>query len=177
MRKPRVEIPVMEPLENFETWLLIGTAANLGSLRESDDVSVWVRLRAAELTEDATTPGFMANWLRPRNHTAALKATCGVNSRTCLANGARASMWSATTRRLLGHREGERSEKGYGEHGSKSVRHYYGRVPKWLPGPNERNRKRHDCQRQKNNHSCAENSSYILARNKFAPTLIEKVEA
>jgi len=58
MSKCRVEIPVMEPLENFETWLLIWTAANLGSLRESDDVSVWVRLRADELTEDATTGGF-----------------------------------------------------------------------------------------------------------------------
>ena len=34
MSKPRGEIPVMEPLEDFETWLLIWTAANLGSLRE-----------------------------------------------------------------------------------------------------------------------------------------------
>ena len=48
----------MEPLENFETWLLIWTAANLGSFREGDDLSVWVRLRADELTEDATTAGF-----------------------------------------------------------------------------------------------------------------------
>ena len=31
MSKSRVEISVMEPLENFETWLLIWTAANLGS--------------------------------------------------------------------------------------------------------------------------------------------------
>ena len=48
----------MEPLENFETWSLIWTAANLGSFREGDDLSVWVRLRADELTEDATTAGF-----------------------------------------------------------------------------------------------------------------------
>ena len=58
MSKSGVETPVMEPLENFETWLHIWTAANLGSLREGDDVSVWVRLRADELTEDATTAGF-----------------------------------------------------------------------------------------------------------------------
>jgi hypothetical protein len=50
-----------------------------------------------------------------------------------------------TARALLGHREGERSEKGYGEHGGKSVGHCYGRVPKWLPKPNERNRECHDC--------------------------------
>ena len=49
---------MMEPLENFESWLLIWTAANLGPLREGDDVSTWVRLRADELTEDATTAGF-----------------------------------------------------------------------------------------------------------------------
>jgi hypothetical protein len=77
---------MIEPLENFGTWLLIWTAANLGSFREGDDLSVWVRLRADELTEDATTAGFMANWLRPRNRTAALKATCGVNLRTCRAD-------------------------------------------------------------------------------------------
>ena len=53
-----LEIPVMEPRENFETWSLIWTAANLGSFREGDDLSVWVRLRADELTEDATTAGF-----------------------------------------------------------------------------------------------------------------------
>ena len=44
----------MEPLENFETWLLIWTAANLGSFREGDDLRTWVRLRGDELTEDAT---------------------------------------------------------------------------------------------------------------------------
>ena len=43
MSKPRVEIPVMEPLENFETWLLIWTAANFGSSRAGNDVSVWER--------------------------------------------------------------------------------------------------------------------------------------
>ena len=42
----------------FETWLMIWTAANLVSFREDDDLSVWVRLRADELTEDATTVGF-----------------------------------------------------------------------------------------------------------------------
>jgi len=49
---------MIEPLENFETWLLIWTAANLGSFREGDDLSVWVRLRADELTQDATHAGF-----------------------------------------------------------------------------------------------------------------------
>jgi hypothetical protein len=49
---------MIEPLENFETWLLIWTAANLGSFREGDDLSTWVRLRADELTEDATMAGF-----------------------------------------------------------------------------------------------------------------------
>ena len=47
-----------QQLENFETWLLIWTAANLGSFREGDDLSVWVRLRADELTQDATHAGF-----------------------------------------------------------------------------------------------------------------------
>ena len=49
---------MIEPLENFETWLLIWTAANLGSFRQGDDLSTWVRLRADELTEDATMAGF-----------------------------------------------------------------------------------------------------------------------
>jgi len=49
---------MMEPLENFETWLLIWTAANLGSFREGDDLRTWVRLRGDELTEDATMAGF-----------------------------------------------------------------------------------------------------------------------
>jgi hypothetical protein len=49
---------MIEPLENFETWLLIWTAANIGSFREGDDLSTWVRLRADELTEDATMAGF-----------------------------------------------------------------------------------------------------------------------
>ena len=49
---------MMEPLETFETWLLTWTAANLSSLREGDDLSTWVRLRADELTEDATMAGF-----------------------------------------------------------------------------------------------------------------------
>jgi hypothetical protein len=49
---------MMEPLENFETWLLIWTAANLGSFREGDDLGTWVRLRGDELTEDATMAGF-----------------------------------------------------------------------------------------------------------------------
>ena len=49
---------MIEPLENFETWLTIWTAANLGSFREGDDLSVWVRLRVDELTQDATHAGF-----------------------------------------------------------------------------------------------------------------------
>ena len=47
-----------EPLQTFETWLLIWTAENLGSFRDGDDLSTWVRLRADELIEDATMAGF-----------------------------------------------------------------------------------------------------------------------
>jgi hypothetical protein len=68
---------------------------------------------------------------------------------------------------LLGHREYERSKKGYGENRGKSVGHCHGRVPKWLPNPNQRNRKRYDCQRKTNNHNCPENDDYILARYQF----------
>jgi hypothetical protein len=57
--------------------------------------------------------------------------------------------------------------KGYGENGGKSICRYSGRVPKWLPNPNERDSFRHDCQRKTNNHNCAENNDYILARYKF----------
>jgi hypothetical protein len=49
---------MIEPLENFETWLGIWTGANLGSFREGEDLSTWVRLRADELVEDATHAGF-----------------------------------------------------------------------------------------------------------------------
>ena len=49
---------MMEPLENFESWLMIWTAANLVSVREGDDLSTWVRLRADELIQDATHAGF-----------------------------------------------------------------------------------------------------------------------
>jgi hypothetical protein len=60
IEQPHDEIDslMMEPLENFETWLMIWTAANLVSFREGDDLSTWVRLRADELVEDATTAGF-----------------------------------------------------------------------------------------------------------------------
>ena len=48
-----------QQLEKFETWLRIWTAENLGSPSESTDPEdVWVRLRADELVEDATTAGF-----------------------------------------------------------------------------------------------------------------------
>ena len=46
-----------QQLENFETWLMIWTAANLASFREGDDLSTWVRLRADELVKDATMAG------------------------------------------------------------------------------------------------------------------------
>jgi hypothetical protein len=49
---------MIEPLENFKTWLMIWTSAYLVSFREGDDLSTWVRLRADELVEDATTAGF-----------------------------------------------------------------------------------------------------------------------
>ncbi|HEX3339564.1 MAG TPA: hypothetical protein VHT68_10355 [Pseudolabrys sp.] len=49
---------MMEPLENFETWLQIWVAANLGSSGDRTDLSTWVRLRADELTQDATHAGF-----------------------------------------------------------------------------------------------------------------------
>lgn len=65
------------------------------------------------------------------------------------------------------HRDSESSEKGYGEDGGKSIGHGYGRVPRRLPKPNERDRKRHDRQRKRNNHNRAENSEYILARYKL----------
>jgi hypothetical protein len=68
---------------------------------------------------------------------------------------------------LLGHRESERSEKGYGEYGGKSICRYSGRVPKWLPNPNERDRKCRDCQRKTNNHKYAEKNDHILARYKL----------
>ena len=49
---------VEQQLENFETWLMIWTAANLASFREGDDLGTWVRLRADELVEDPTMAGF-----------------------------------------------------------------------------------------------------------------------
>ena len=48
-----------QQLENFETWLRIWTAENLGSPGESTDPEdVWVQLRADELIQDATHAGF-----------------------------------------------------------------------------------------------------------------------
>ena len=49
----------MEPLENFEGWLLNWIAVNL-SAADRADLSDWVRLRADELSEDATHAGFYA---------------------------------------------------------------------------------------------------------------------
>ena len=66
------------------------------------------------------------------------------------------SVWSATARPLFGHRERERSKKGHGEDGGKSIGHRHGHVPRWLPNPNQRNRKHHDCPRHNNNHNCAD---------------------
>jgi hypothetical protein len=76
---------MIEPVENFETWLRIWTAENLGSSDDSTDPT-WVRLRADELVEDATTAGFYGELVEARNHTAGLRATSGVNLRTCGAN-------------------------------------------------------------------------------------------
>jgi hypothetical protein len=77
------------------------------------------------------------------------------------------STWSDTAGRRLGHREGERSKKGYGENRGKSVSHCHGRVPQWLPKPNEPNRKRHDRQRERNNCNCAKDNERVLARYKL----------
>jgi hypothetical protein len=68
---------------------------------------------------------------------------------------------------MFGHRESERCEKCHGENSGKSICRQSGGVPKWLPDPNERNRKRHDCQRKTDNHNYAENNEYVLARYKF----------
>ena len=77
---------MIEPLENFGTWLLIWTAANLGSFREGDDLSVWVRLRADELTEDATTAGFYGELVEAAKPYRGVEGACGVNLRTCRAD-------------------------------------------------------------------------------------------
>ena len=109
---------MIEPLENFETWLRIWTAKNLGSPGESTDPEdVWVRLRADELVEDATTAGFYGELVEAAKPYGELKATCEVNLATHLASGARpsrrrssASSTSQATpsRRGRLRREGER---------------------------------------------------------------------
>jgi hypothetical protein len=70
-------------------------------------------------------------------------------------------------RLVPGHRKRERCKKSYGKNEGKGISRCSGGIPNWLPNPNERDRSRHDCQRKTNNHNCAENNDYILARYKF----------
>ena len=76
--------------------------------------------------------------------------------------------WSAIARTQICHCESKRSEKGHGENRRKNVCCCYGHVPNWLTDPNERHKKRHNCERKANNYDGAENSVHVLARYELA---------
>ena len=75
--------------------------------------------------------------------------------------------WSAIVRKLFDHPENKCSEKGHGENGANNICRCRGRVSNCLPVPNERDSTRHNCQGKTNNHNCAENNDYVLARYKL----------